>query len=118
MHHKQRCERGKFNRPVSVCDTIQRVQSDAVHTQLISNEFTVERISGAGQCAGPKRGDVRSGDGLVETIHITAEHLNVCHEIVRECDRLGTLKVCISRHICLGISLRDFYQSITQEPEQ
>ena len=98
MHHQNGERAHEFQRKIAVGHTVQTVLRDAGKAELLRHARSVDRMRRAGERAAAERALVHTGEAVLQTGHVTPQHVGIGHHIVPESGRLCTLQMGIGGH--------------------
>ena len=114
MHHGERDRRGDLRAEVAVGHAVEAVAAHLREAEQLCGEVTVQRIGGAGQCAGAKRTYIHTLHGVFQAADVSEEHLGIRQQMMTEGDGLCALQMGVAGHHGVGVFLRLIAQHVKQ----
>ena len=118
VHHANRSGRKIIEDEIAVAHAVQTVLRDGGEIEQFRDALAVKRIRRRGERTGAERHDVCGIKCVLKPLAVAQEHLNICHHIVRERDRLRSLQMRIAGHNRIQVGLCKIQQCFNQLVEQ
>ena len=96
VHHEDGAGGQELNGEVTIGDGVQGVVSGLGEAQQLCGAVPVDGIGGGGQSTGTQGGLVHALQAVLQTGHVTLEHVGVGHQVVGQSGGLGTLQVGVA----------------------
>ena len=114
MHHQDGAGGEEFDGVVSVRDGVHGVFRGLGKAQQLCGHLTVNGIGGGGQGAGAQGALVQPFQAVLQTGHVSAEHIGIGHHVVGEGGGLCPLEMGVAGHdggqILLGLLNEHLFQ--------
>src|SRR5438552_392900 len=98
MNHDERCCADELDTEITIADRIDTVARDAVKTESPRDGIAIDRICRSCQGRRAERQHVDALAGIYQTFLIARQHFEVRQTPVGEQNRLGTLKMSVTRN--------------------
>ena len=114
MRHEKRQCTVKLHAVVTVGNAVKTVFHGSCKSEKLRGLLTVCLVGSTCKSSAAERTIIHSFRSVLKSSEVSQEHPHICHKMMCEGYRLGTLEMCISRHDCLGMLLRKLYESFNK----
>ena len=118
MHHQDGQRGEQLHAVVTVGYAVERVVGQAGKAKLLTNEVTVDGISGRSQCARAKRHFVHALVAVLQAGYVALEHVGIRHHIMCKGRRLCALQMGVARHNRIEILTALYSQRLHKAKDQ